>query len=120
MAKYERSTVLEEDVHLGGGQEWHSDKIEVEEDEIITVTADAVRPFYAGLFTREQYYALGGPGVPEFPFEFGTDRLGYTKRLIAAQPDDFYIVLRVGVFTGKRGAKIKVHLRVEALKPVDD
>ena len=117
MTNYRRRTFVEQDKTLRGGGEYHSKGISVEPGEFVTLTAHADRPFYAGLFTREEYFAQGGPEVAVFPFEFGTDRLAYTaRRGVGAIPDDLFVVIRAGVFTGTA----RVHVKLEKMIPIVD
>ena len=115
MPNYKRRTIQERDQILPGGKEYHSEPIQVEPGELVTLTAHGNHPFYAALLTREEYFAKGGPSVKEFPFQFGTDRVAFTaRRGIGPVPDDLYVVVRVGVFSGTA----RIHVKLEKMTPV--
>jgi hypothetical protein len=115
MTSYRRRTILERDQAIPSGKEFHSNGIPVEPGEFVTLTAHASQPFYAGLYTREEYFSKGGPGTKEFPFQFGTDRVAFTSRRgVGNMPDDLFVVIRVGVFAGST----RVHLKLEKMTPI--
>lgn len=96
---YSPSGVDEIEVKLDSGEEWHSEPYELREGDIVTLSCRGNDKFYAGLFPREDYYELRGSEGGAFGFEFGTDRRGYTERVKVPEDEEYYIVLRVGVFT---------------------
>ncbi len=104
-----RNVLFEDDVELAPGREWHSKPIQLRPGDRIVVSATGTHRFYAGLFDRVTYHSLVGRESGAFGFEFGADRRGFTDSVRAAAHEDYYIVLRVGVF----GDRTTIHLRVE-------
>jgi hypothetical protein len=43
-----------------------------------------------------------------FAFEYGTDRAAYTNRVLIPDDDDYYLAIRVRIFSGKARIKIRI------------
>jgi hypothetical protein len=99
-------------VELESGEEWHSDPYDLKEGDLVTLSCRGNDRFYAGIYAREQYYELRGSEGGAFGFEFGTDKRGYTERFEVPEDDEYYVVLRVGVFTSG-SAEINVRLKID-------
>lgn len=99
-------------VTLKPGHEWHSDPYQLYENDEVTFSCRASGKFYAGIFDREEYFEDRGAAGGAFDFEFGTDDYGYTERFTVDEDDDYYMVLRVGVFTPS-AVEIQVRLKIE-------
>lgn len=85
---------------MTSSHEWHSRPIALAAGDTFTVTILGNDRFYAGLFSREFYVRYRGTGVGgAFGFNFGADRVSFTDRVHVTEPDDFYLVIRVGRFT---------------------
>ncbi len=86
----------------------------MKEGDRVTLSCKGDGRFYAGIFGREEYFEGRGTGSGgAFDFEFGEDARGYTDRFIVPEDEDYYIVLRVGVFTSGP-VTIDVRLKIEA------
>ena len=57
--------------------------------------------FYAGFFNDKEYLYRKGKSKEAFNFEFGTDRPYFILKKIIEDIYNYYLVLRVGVFTSK-------------------
>lgn len=104
-----RTILFDQDINLLSGKEWHSKPVALNPGDRLVVSASGTRRFYGGLFDRQTYYELVGRESGAFGFAFGSDRHGYTDSVRANALEDYYIVLRVGVFT----SETTIHLRVE-------
>ena len=100
------------EVELGPGEEWHSDPYELRADDLVTLSCRRNHKFYAGLFERETYFELRGAAGGAFGFEFGTDRRGFTARVRVGEDEEYYLVLRVGVFAPGT-TTIEVRLKID-------
>jgi len=97
---------------LESGEEWHSEPYDLKEGDYVTLSCRGDGRFYAGIFDREEYFDKRGAEGGAFDFEFGEDRRGFTDRFEVPDDDEYYIVLRVGVFT--RGpVRINVRLKIQ-------
>jgi hypothetical protein len=114
MAKARRTIWMEDDLQVKSGAEWHSVPIPLGAGDVITLSAHAPEVFYAGIFSREEYFARGGPSAEMFDFPFGSDRKAVTRRRTVQDADDYYLVFRVGVWS----SNTIIHARVEILRPV--
>lgn len=85
----------------------------MEKDDNVTITCTGDENFYACFFPREEYISKrGGGGSGIFGFPFGTDEPQFTEKVTIPSDDDYYLVLRVGVFSGSARVSVKVtHLR---------
>src|SRR5439155_2957336 len=92
-------------------EEEQHEEFELSKGDLVTVTCTADENFYAGLFPRAEYIEKRGMGA--FGFSFGTDKPQFTTKVEIPEDDDYYLVLRVGVFsgTGRIHAKVKVRRR---------
>ena len=99
-------------VELDSGDEWHSDPLDLREGDLVTLSCRGDGRFYAGIYDRTDYHDLRGSEGGAFGFEFGTDRRGYTERFEVPEDDEYYVVLRVGVFT-TGPVTINVRLKVD-------
>lgn len=113
MAGYLKQTLMDKDIKLGSGREWYSDPIDLQTGDIVTVSATADENFYAGFFSRVDFHRHYGRKGEPFAFEFGTDSGAYTKRVVVDQSDEYYFVLRVGVFSGSA----TIHARIALQRP---
>ncbi|MCL4309060.1 MAG: hypothetical protein M1126_06880 [Candidatus Thermoplasmatota archaeon] len=113
--QYERSILLDQAIVLDAGHEWFSDPFHLLEHDLVDVTATANENFYAGFFPREEFVKRYGRGGEPFFFRYGSDRAAYTTRLVVDEEDEFYFVLRVGVFSGKA----RIHARILLRRPVE-
>lgn len=104
-------SVEEFKVLLKPGQEWHSKPLDIPDGSEVTLSCHGNGRFYAGIFEREDYFERRGAVGGAFEFEFGEDRSGFTDSFVA-DGDDYYIVLRVGVFT-TRPVRIGVRLKLK-------
>lgn len=104
-----RQILFDADINLKSGKEWHSKPIALSPGDRLVASASGTRRFYGGLFDRKSYFGLVGRESGAFGFEFGSDRHGFTDSVRATASEDYYIVLRVGVFT----SAATIHLRVE-------
>ena len=113
--QYKRSILLDQTIALETGHEWFSDPFHLFTDDLVDVTATADENFYAGFFPREEFVERYGRGGEPFFFRYGSDRAAYTTRLVVDEEDEFYFVLRVGVFSGKA----RIHARILLRRPVE-
>jgi hypothetical protein len=91
--------IVNEIVELAPGKERHL-RFRLRAGDALTVTCRAKTKFYAALLDRTAYAErVGGAGDDAFQFEFGTDKRGFTDRAEPTADDDYYLVLRVGVFS---------------------
>ncbi len=112
MPRYAAAGVTEFVEALGSGKEWHSEPYDLREGDIVTFSCRGSGKFYAGIFAREEYFDMRGAEGGAFAFEFGEDRRGFTERFEVPEDDEYYIVLRVGVFTNGP-VEIKVRLKIQ-------
>ncbi len=112
MARYTPAGTNSFQVELDSGEEWHSDPYDLREGDKVTLSCRADDKFYAGIFNRDEYYEARGSEAGAFGFEFGTDKRGYTDRLEVTEDEEYYVVLRVGVFTSGK-VQIRVRLKIE-------
>lgn len=113
VTEYRKRLLLDQLVDLPPGREWHSEPLSLLEGDVVTVSASSTQRFYAAFADREEYHRKIGAVAGAFSFEFGTDRRGYTVRQEISLPENYYLVLRVGVF----GDTASIRARVEVLRP---
>lgn len=113
MAGYLKQTLLDKEIRLGPGREWYSDPIDLQTGDIITVSATANENFYAGFFNRVDFHRYYGRRGQPFAFEFGSDSAAWTRRVVVDQSDEYYFILRVGVFSGST----TIHSRITLQRP---
>ena len=91
--------LVDERDSLDSGKEKHYGPYHLEPDSYLKLQCHGDSRFYAGIFEGEHYTAsrLRNPGA--FPFKFGSDRPSWNLSVNAARAGDYYVVLRVGVFT---------------------
>ncbi|MGP8074473.1 MAG: hypothetical protein ACLQD9_05780 [Thermoplasmata archaeon] len=109
MAASRPATVVDEEIHLSPGTEWHSQGLRFEGGQTIIVQAIGNDRFYGGLYTRDEYFRKRTEPNP-FPFTFGTDKSQFTTKTRVEAAEYFYLVLRVGVFS----RPTTIHLLVTA------
>ncbi len=114
--QYERSLLLDQDIPLASGSEWYSDPFPLLKGDLVDITATANENFYAGFFSRGEFAERYGRRGEPFFFRYGSDRAAYAKRLIVDEEDEFYFVLRVGVFSGNA----RIHARILLRRPVEE
>ena len=105
--------VKEFDVQLNAGEEWHSKAIRLRAGDVVTLTCTSSQRFYAGLFSRKEYAKRKGAVGGAFDFLPGSDRRAFTARVQIDSEDDYYIVLRVGIFSSRQS----IHLRYVRERP---
>lgn len=98
-------------IPLDAGKEWHSTAIDLRQGDIVTVSAEGDGKFYAAFLDREAYHRRRGAVAGMFDFELGTDRRGWTTRILVQQDDEYYLVFRVSTFQGKTNVHARVVLR---------
>lgn len=100
--------LMDKVIGLDPDEEWE-EEIELERGDIITVTCTADESFYADFLPREEYVQQRTSGVlGSFGFPFGSDCPQFTKRVKIPEDDDYYLVVRVGVFSGTARIRVKV------------
>jgi hypothetical protein len=104
------TNLIRESIELAPGKERHIE-FHLRGGDVLTVTCKARSKFYAALLSRDAYTArIGGGGPDTFGFKFGTDAQGFTDRIEAAVLDDYYLVLRDGVFSPRVHIETKVDI----------
>lgn len=105
------TNIVNEIIELAPGRERHL-RFRLRAGDALTVTCRAKTKFYAALLDRTTYTSrVGGAGDDTFQFEFGTDERGFTDRAEPLADDDYYLVLRVGVFSDRGFITTVVDLR---------
>lgn len=93
---------------LTSGEE-SEEEFELKRGDIITVTCTADENFYADFLPRDKYVQRRtGGAFGAFGFPFGSDCPQFTKRVQIPEDDDYYLVIRVGVFSGTARIRVKV------------
>ncbi len=115
MARYRRAVLLDGDISLRVGTEWHSKGISLEMGDIVTIEAVAPSNFYAEFAPREKYYRRVGSAGGAYPFEVGTARRGWTTKVVVEETDNWYMVFRVSLWD----KNTTIHARIERLRPMD-
>jgi hypothetical protein len=115
MTEYARRVLLDQPIELASGREWYSDPFSLSQGDVVTVSATADENFYAGFFSREEFHRRYGRRGESFDFEYGTDSAAYTTRVVVPEDDDYYFVVRVGVFSGTA----TINARIVAQHPID-
>ena len=100
-------------IKLKPDEENYIGPIKLKRGVIATISCTGDRLFYAGIFDRDDYFKKLGAAGGRFDFPFGTDRKGFTKALPIVKTDDYYIVIRDGVFSSP--VTIEVRLDIEEL-----
>jgi hypothetical protein len=108
MVEYVKTVLVDQTIALDSGHEWYSDPFDLKTGDIVTVSATSNENFYAGFFSRETFHRRYGRRGEPFAFDYGSDSAAYTRRIVAEEDDDYYLVLRVGVFSGT--AKVRVRI----------
>ena len=104
------TTIVNEIVELGAGRERHV-RFRLKAGDVVTATCRAKTKFYSAFLSRVEYTArVGAAGDDTFQFEFGTDVRGFTRRLDVPSDDDYYLVIRDGVFSPKVFVTVEVDL----------
>lgn len=86
---------------------------DLKKGDILTITCLGDKNFYAGLFNRGEFIGMRTSGIGgSSDFPFGSDSLEYTERVTIPDDDDYYLVLRVGVFTGYIG-NANIHVKIK-------
>lgn len=112
-----RTKIVDETVELTTGHERHL-QFHLRKDDTITATCKARTKFYADFLTRPEYTKrVNGAGPGMFNFDFGTDDTGFTTKARIEDDDDYYLVLRNGVFSPR--VHIAVQVSVERVGPVE-
>ena len=101
------TSVQEYDVDLDAGKEWHSSAIRLRAGDVVTLTCTSRQRFYAGFFSRVEYTKRKGSVGGAFDFLPGSDRRAFTARVQIDSEDDYYIVLRVGIFNYKQSIHVR-------------
>lgn len=108
MAELTRRVLLDREIGLSPGGEWYSEPFSLKAGDVVTVSSTSDENFYAGFFPREAFHRRYGRRGEPFVFEYGTDSAAYTRRLRIPEDDDYYLVVRVGVFSGAGRVKARV------------
>lgn len=101
-------TIEEADPVLSSGSEWHSNPIRLHRGEIAKLTVTGQRAVYAGLFSATEYADHRNKAGTQTRFKFGSDQATVISEVHPSENDDYYLVVRNGVFTPKQ----KVHVRL--------
>jgi hypothetical protein len=100
--------IFDESLDLEPDEEWHQE-FRLEKGDVITITCIADEKFYAGFFSREEYIQRrGGGGLGMFDFTYGTDMPQCTAKIAIQEGDDYYLVIRVGVWSDEAEIYVKV------------
>ena len=105
-------TVLEGDVELNPGKEWHSPLINVSEGDTIQVFAHSQHKFYIGIYEREHYENKFAPGLP-FNF-FHLWKIGVWRYAKKVRKSGSH---RVVIQVGSSLTKASIHLTVTTQGP---
>jgi hypothetical protein len=105
------TNLMNEVVELAAGKERHL-RFRLKEEDVLTVTCKAKTKFYVALLRRPDYAKrVGAAGEDTFAFEFGSDVRGFSDQVKGAIEDDYYLVLRDGVFSPRVFVTVNVDLR---------
>jgi DNA-binding IclR family transcriptional regulator len=105
------TTVVYETIDLATGRERHI-RFKLQPGDRLTATCSATSRFYAALLPRTEYVERVGAAGPEmFRFVPGTDTKGFTDQVAVQEEEDYYLVLRNGVFNLRAHIATKVDLR---------
>jgi len=108
-----QNVLTDEIIKMKPDEEWHKN-FELKKGSAITITCVSNMNFYTGFFHRDEYIKNRKAGIlGTFNFEFGGDRPQYTKKMVIPEDDDYYLVIRVGVFSGNA----EIHVKVKCLNP---
>src|SRR5580693_2730792 len=91
--------LFDDTVTLESGAEWHSTPIRLEKGDDLALTASSAVRFYAGIFDEPTYRSLQAQSSGAFPFGFGSDQVAADFTWRASHSGDYFVVLRIGVFT---------------------
>lgn len=81
------------------GGEFHYGPYRFEPISLVNIICEGTDNFYAGFYDRNEYLSKRGRRQDAFNFEFGTDKPFFTFRRLIEDVLDYYLVLRVSVFT---------------------
>lgn len=95
-------------ISLGSGRERHFGPYPLEPDSFIRLDVNADVRVYAGIFDSETYHSARSRNPGMFPFSFGSDRDSWRLSEAVARPSDYFVVLRVGVFSGSGVIEVKI------------
>jgi len=118
MLKRKKTTkiLMDKTIKLDADEEFH-EEFELEKGDVITITCISEYEFYAGFFPREEYIRRRTSGIfGAFNFELFTNTPEYTKKVKIKEDDDYYLVIRVGVFGGGVFSIPKIHVKVKCEK----
>jgi len=91
--------LVEERISLGRGSERNYGPYHLLPDSFVKLHCEGDVRFYAGIFSDAEYHAARQQGPKMFPFTFGSDRTSWNLSQNAGREEDYWVVLRVGVFT---------------------
>lgn len=86
---------------LPTGNEAHYGPYHFDPLTIVQIECQGSNNFYAGFFNNYEYFRRKGKSKEAFNFEFGTDKPYFSLRKVIDDIYNYYLVLRVGVFTSK-------------------
>ncbi len=93
------SVLLDQRLPISSGQERHLGPYRLLPDSFLNVRVSGDVKTYAGVFTADEYATQRGRGSGAFPFKFGSDRPSWSLSANATRDEDYWVVLRVGVFS---------------------
>ena len=108
-SRYQIEILIDEEVKMRSEEEMEWELEDLKKGEILTVTCKGDENFYAGIFPREEFIRKRSAGIGKtFAFPFGTDKPQYTKKMTIPFDDDFFLIIRVGYFSGTANIEVKV------------
>ena len=101
--------LLDEQISLGSGKEKDYGPFHLVPDSFLRLQCRGDVRLYAGIFPALEYAANRARNPTMYPFTFGSDRMSWSLSTNATREGDYWIVLRVGVFTrsGVIGCRIE-------------
>jgi hypothetical protein len=105
-------TLIDEETKIRSEEEKEWELEDLKKGDILTITCKGNENFYAGVFQREEFINKRSAGIGgAFNFPFGSDRPQFTKKLTIIEDDDYFLIIRVGYFSGTARIDIKVKCR---------
>jgi hypothetical protein len=100
--------IEETDQVLSSGAEWHSTPIRLHPGQRIKLTVVGKRPVYADLLSSTEYVSRRNKSGTVTRFKFGSDQAAVSKEVTPKSNEDYYLVVRNGMFTPRQ----QVHVRL--------
>lgn len=110
-------TIEENNPILGAGAEWHSDPIRLRRGQRAKLVVTGRRPVYAGLFKSSDYAAMRNKSGTTSKFKFGTDRATVVEEIVPDANDDYFLVVRNGVFTPRQSIRVRLSIDDSGAEP---